>query len=228
MTNHVNFFRFYYSITMQENARSRFLETFPVFHDAQEALLKDLFTSSRLQTFPQGMNVYNEGDTCSAIAFLLSGEIRVFKVGEGGREITLYEIHKGETCILNASCILSDLSYPAHASAVQGGEMLLVPAGEFRRMIEKYPEMRDFVFKILSQRLATVMALVEEIAFGKMDERLSDYLRTEAADGRLAITHQKIANDLGTSREVVSRILKDFERRGKIVLSRNLIQLTNI
>jgi CRP/FNR family transcriptional regulator len=210
---------------MQTVTRSQFLDAFPVFHNSSNALISDFLASARQQSFPEDRQVYTEGDACSAIAFLISGEIRVFKIGEAGREITLYDIHRGETCILNASCILSELAYPAHAVATRGGEMLLIPAGEFRRMIAAYPEMRDFVFRILSQRLSSVMALVEEVAFGRMDERLREYLRKEAVSGQIAVTHQEIASHLGTSREVVSRILKDFEKNGVVRLSRNLIQV---
>jgi CRP/FNR family transcriptional regulator len=210
---------------MQTVSLTRFLEEFPVFRNASTKFLHDLLGASRHQAFHKHLTIYSEGDSCPAIAFLLSGEIRIFKIGEGGREITLYEIQSGETCILNASCILSGLTYPAHAVATEEGEMLLVPAVEFRRLIGTYSEMRDFVFNIISRRLASVMALVEEIVFGRMDERLLDYLKREAVNQQLAKTHQEIASDLGTSREVVSRILKDFERRGMLMLSRNLIRL---
>lgn len=204
-----------------------FRETFPAFRKAPEALVSDILAVAKQQAYPRDMLVYSEGAACSAIAFLLSGEIRVFKTGAGGREITLYEIEKGETCILNASCILSSMPYPAHALSTEAGEMLLVPAPEFRRLISAYPEMRDFVFTILSQRLTGVMALVEEIAFGRMDRRVMEYLTEKADNGSISSTHQKIADDLGTSREVVSRILKDFERKGALSLSRNHIRLTS-
>jgi len=174
------------------------------------------------------MLIYSEGDSCPAIAFILSGEIRVYKTGTSGREITLYDIGKGDTCILNASCILSGMSYPANAVSVQEGKMLLFPAADFRELIEKYQDVRNFVFTLLTKRLTSVMTLVEEVAFGRMDERLFDYLKEKTTDGRLDSTHQNIANDLGTAREVVSRLLKDFERKGLIAISRNAIQLKKV
>lgn len=210
---------------MKQVSKKEFLEGFPIFGNASDELAEELIASARYGTFPKDKLIYLEGDSCSAIAFLLSGEIRVYKAGETGREITLYEIGRGETCILNASCILSNMTYPANAVATAGGEMLLIPAPDFRRLIALHEEMRDFVFSLLSQRLSSVMALVEEVAFGRMDERLIEYIREKAEKGTLSATHQKIANDLGTSREVVSRLLKDFERQGKIVLSRNLVRL---
>lgn len=210
---------------MGQITTAEFREIFQAFRGAPEALISSFLLAAKQQVFPGGTLVYAEGDACSAIAFLLSGEIRVYKMGDSGREITLYEINRGETCILNASCILSSMTYPAYAVSTEGGEMLLIPANEFRKLIAEYAEMRDFVFTILSQRLSTVMELVEEVAFGRMDHRLIEYINERAENRRLLTTHQKIADDLGTSREVVSRLLKDFERKGKVALSRNSITL---
>src|SRR5574341_1617578 len=201
------------------------IRTFPVFRKAPDVLVNNLLDSASRHGIPAGKQIYAEGDECSAIAFVLSGEIRVFKTGQTGREITLYEIGPGETCILNASCILSGASYPANAVTTSDVDLLLVPSAVFRRMVDEHGEMRDFVFTLLSRRLAGVMELVEEVAFGRMDERLYEYLIEKSEDNRLEATHQKIANDLGTSREVVSRLLKDFERKGQVGLSRNAITL---
>jgi CRP/FNR family transcriptional regulator, anaerobic regulatory protein len=202
-----------------------FIETFPAFRSSSDTMLNDLLTAGRLQPVAAGTQIYHEGDACSAIAFVLAGEIRVYKIGQTGREITLYEIGPGETCILNASCILAGQNYPAHAVAAADTDLLLVPSADFRKLVSDHETMREFVFTLLSRRLSGVMELVEEVAFGRMDERLEDYLVERSADDRLETTHQKIANDLGTSREVVSRLLKDLERKGKVRLSRNEITL---
>lgn len=204
---------------------AEFIKAFPVFKKNPEKLVNEMLSAGQVKTIPAGSRIYAEGDACGAIAFVLSGEIRVFKVGQTGREITLYEIGPGETCILNASCILSGMTYPAHASALSIVEVVLVPSAHFRRLVDEHEQMRDFVFALLSRRLSGVMELVEEVAFGRMDERLKDYLVERSGDNRLETTHQKIANDLGTSREVVSRLLKDMERRGEVSLSRNAITL---
>src|SRR5208337_3804066 len=96
-------------------SRTELIELFPALRRAPEGQIRHILSKATLSSFPAGMLIYSEGDTCSAIAFLLSGEIRVYKVAEGGREITLYEIGRGETCILNASCILAKSGYPANA-----------------------------------------------------------------------------------------------------------------
>jgi len=201
------------------------LKTFPGLRGGSDALLQELLSGSSRRNIPAGTRLYAEGDACAAIALLLSGEIRVYKIGQTGREITLYEIGPGETCILNASCILSGQTYPANAVTLSDAGLFLVPSAAFRRLISEHEMMREFVFTLLSRRLSGVMELVEEVAFGHMDERLLDYLVEKSADNKLETTHQKIANDLGTSREVVSRLLKDLERKGRVQLSRNAVTL---
>jgi CRP/FNR family transcriptional regulator, anaerobic regulatory protein len=208
--------------------KNEFIKTFPVFRNGSDEFLKELLVIARHQAVAAGKEIYSEGDSCQVIAFVLSGEIRVYKTGQTGREITLYEIGPGETCILNASCILSGTSYPANAVTVSDVTMLLIPSTDFRRLVDKHEEMRDFIFALLSRRLSGVMELVEEVAFGRMDERLVDYLIEKSENGKLDTTHQKIANDLGTSREVVSRLLKDLERKQEVRLSRNSISLLKI
>lgn len=204
---------------------ANFVKVFPVFRDMPEAVLCDLIAASSRKSVPAGTQLYREGDACPAIAFALSGEIRVYKIGETGREITLYEIGPGETCILNASCILSGKAYPAHAVTLADTDVLLVRSAVFKRLMEQSEQMRRFVFSIMSERMATVMELVEEVAFGRVDRRLLDYLMEKSEGGRLEATHQKIANDLGTSREVVSRLLKELEKKNTVRLSRNAITL---
>jgi CRP/FNR family transcriptional regulator, anaerobic regulatory protein len=212
---------------MKTATAEAFVSLFPRFR-GEEALVGELLAAARRQAFAPATHLYWEGDACAAIALVLGGEIRVYRCGESGREITLYEIGPGETCILNASCILANRTYPANAVTLGAGEMLLVPAQTFRRLLGDYEALRAFVYALLSQRLTEVMELVQEVAFGRMDERLVDYLIEKSADGLLTATHQKIANDLGTSREVVSRLLKDLERRGKIALARNVVQLLQL
>jgi CRP/FNR family transcriptional regulator, anaerobic regulatory protein len=213
-------------MTISTDMNTEFVSQFPLFRRHPE-LTASLLAQARRQEVPIQTHLYWEGDSCAGIAFLLAGEIRVYKCGESGREITLYEIGPGETCILNASCILGDNAYPANAVTTAASSLLLVPAHDFKRLLDSDGTMRTFVYSLLSQRLTEVMALVQEVAFGRLDERLLDYLVEKSGDGVLAATHQKIANDLGTSREVVSRLLKDFERQGRVLLARNEISLVD-
>ncbi|MBT8351907.1 MAG: Crp/Fnr family transcriptional regulator [Deltaproteobacteria bacterium] len=191
-------------------------------------MVETILSTSSHQAFSYNSQLYIEGDKCPGIAFLLSGEIRVYKIAESGREITLYEIFPGETCILNASCILSRQNYPANAMGLTDGTMLYLPETVFQTLIAKHQAMRTFIFSLFSRRYHEIIELIEEVTFGKLDVRLENYLIEKAENDELRTTHQHISNDLGTSREVISRLLKDFERQGKIVLSRNHIQLNQI
>ena len=198
-----------------DDVRKRLLSAFPVFARAPDGLVDQIVSASNLVRFKAGSFLYSEGDACEGIGLFLSGQVRVYKLSESGREITLYEIYPGETCILNASCILSGTDYPAVAQAIEDGEVLLLPAHVFKNLVNSFEEVRAFLFTLFSHRFSHIMELVEMVAFGRMDERLSDYLLEKSEDGILATTHQVIANDLGTSREVVSRLLKDLEEAGR-------------
>jgi CRP/FNR family transcriptional regulator len=209
-------------------ANDEFLQRFPYFKTCPDRLVAGIAAATQRHHFEKNRNVFVENDVCSAIAFMLSGTIRVYMLGSDGREITLYDVQEGETCILNVACILSNTRYPARATVTRNGDGLVMPAGEFRDLVDRYPEMRSFVYSGLGGRLISMMKLVEEVAFRRLDERLRRYVIEKAESGLLRTTHQKIANELGSSREMVSRLLEDLERRGAISLARNEIQILDL
>jgi CRP/FNR family transcriptional regulator len=206
----------------------RFLEIFPMFRKGSQRLVKDIMSYGRYRRVPSNTNLQLEGEPCHDLSLVLTGEKRIYKVSDTGREITLYVVGPGEICIMNASSILSNTDYPANVTSSTAVDMFLLPAKSFRELIAKYEEMRTFVFSHINYSFTTALELIVEVAFRRMDERLVDYLVERSQDNKLYTTHQEIANDLGTAREVVSRLLKDFEKRGMVVLSRNQIQLINL
>ena len=205
--------------------KEQFIKIFPSFKEGPEKLGEDILSASIPREFKKNGYLYTEGDVCAGIGLFLCGEVRVFKIAESGREITLYEMFPGDTCILNASSILSKVRYPANAVCITDGSLLYLPKAEFLELISEHEAMRKFIFNFFSQRLAAIIEVVEEVTFGKMDHRLMEYVIEKSENGSLSTTHQNIANDLGTSREVVSRLLKDFERKGEMILSRGKIEL---
>jgi CRP/FNR family transcriptional regulator len=177
---------------------------------------------------PTGKDVFVEGDRADAIALLLSGVVRVYKIGETGREITLYRFGLGESCILTANAILSQQSFPAVATVEQAAEAVMIPADTFRDWVRRYDVWRGFVFDLLSQRLASVMAIVDEVVFRRMDARLASFLLDRSrTQNPISITHQEIASELGSLREVISRLLEDFASQGLIYSTRGLVEILN-
>jgi len=206
------------------------LNKFSFYHDAPDAFRRDLLKTAMKASLPQGAFYFHEGDVCSQIALVGKGDIRVYKSTETGREITLYHVREGETCILTASCVLAQVHYPATAKVEQETEAAVFPSDRFRNWVAKRDEVRDFVFGTIAARVAEIMALVEEISFRKMDQRLAEFLlRSFENDGlprtMLQLTNEQIAIELGSAREVISRLLKEFERVGAVELARGRIRL---
>jgi len=208
--------------------KEQFCKIFPFFRTAPEALVNEILSSCRYQTAPANLVLKEEGDEISDFVLLLSGEKRVYKTNGIGREITLYEMGPGDICLLNVSCLLSNSRLPANAASLTKVEMLLMEGACFLDIMRKYDEMRTFVFGRIANGFASVTSLITELTFGRLDERLTNYLIEKSENNKLSITHQKIANDLGTSREVVSRLLKHYQQRGDLRLSRNFIELTHL
>ena len=213
---------------MKTLSKNEFRRHFPNFQPCPDQLVEEIMASLRPHHFQKDTMVFHENDTCSVLAFLLSGKIRVFMLGDDGREITLYDVREGETCILNVACILSSNPYPARAMVVQEGDAYIITAADFRRLVDRYAEMRTFVYAGLGGRLISMMKLVEAVALRRLDERLWDYIVAKEQDGALNTTHQRIANDLGTSREIISRLLEELERKGSVSLSRSKIEIINL
>jgi CRP/FNR family transcriptional regulator len=208
--------------------KDQVIKTFPVFQKWQPMLINEIFSCAKYKKTTGNTIILVEGQFCPTVDLILTGEKRVFKLSESGREVTLYESGPGEVCILNTSCVLSNTKFPAISVASTDIVTLTLEAGKFRELVDKYDEMRLFVFSIINDSISVLLELIVEITFRKMDQRLIDYLIEKAEEGALVSTHQKIANDIGTAREVVSRLLKDFERKGMVSLSRNRIRLVKM
>lgn len=210
--------------------KRKILTRIPFFNVAPHELQAALVAEGTVVHLDAGSYFLREGDACAQFAIVISGKMRVFKLGASGQEITLYHVGPGEVCPLNVSCILSDRPVPAMAMIEEDVEAVVVPAATFRRWIAEYEPLRSFVFQVFSSRLSEVMSLVEEVAFRRMDQRLARrleelFLRDGGYQASVEITHAEIAADLGTAREVISRLLKEFERIGTITLSRGRIDL---
>jgi CRP/FNR family transcriptional regulator len=204
----------------------RITHALPILRQAHPQLARDFQNEAFFVRIPAGKDVFIDGDQPDAIALLLSGVVRVYKIGETGREITLYRFGLGESCILTANAILSRKSFPAIATVEKEAEAVMIPAAAFRDWVKRYDLWRDFVFELFSDRLSTVMAIVDEVVFKRMDQRVAALLLDkERLQHPIRITHQEIAAELGSSREVISRILEDFSQTGLVKPGRGTIEV---
>jgi CRP/FNR family transcriptional regulator len=211
---------------LEETQFLRIAQSLPLLQLANQALLEEFKQATFFARIPAGRDVFLEGDRVEAIALLISGVVRVYKVGETGREITLYRFGNGSSCILTANAILSQNTFPAIATVEQDAEAIMVPADKFREWIQRYDLWREFMFELLSQRLSKVMEVIEEVAFHRMDRRVAALLFKQAKmKNPLRITHQEIASELGSSREVISRLLEDFVNEGSIRAGRGMVEV---
>jgi CRP/FNR family transcriptional regulator len=206
----------------------RIIQALPILRDAEPALVREFMQKAFLARIPAGRDVFVEGDPADAIALLLSGVVRVYKIGLTGREITLYRFGLGESCILTTNAILSRQSFPAIATVEREAEAAMISADDFRDWVGRYDLWRAFVFDLLSQRLSSVLEIVEEVVFRRMDTRLASFLLDRSqVQNPVHITHQEIAAELGSSREVISRILEDFAGQGLIQSRRGTIEIVD-
>ncbi len=201
-------------------------DAFPELAGLEPAVRARLAGEARPVTLPAGTTVFHDGDACNSYLLVLDGSVRVQKVSSGGREITLYRVGDGQTCILTTSCLLAGERYPAEGVTETEVRAIALPAALFQALLAESVVFRRFVFAVYARRIADLITLVEEVAFGRMDLRLAARLRDgDDGAGTVATTHQELAAELGTAREVVSRLLKDFEHRGLVALHRGRIEL---
>lgn len=174
-----------------------------------------------------GASVFCEGSNCPSIAFVIGGLVRVFKQSPAGRQITLYRVHPGEACILTTCCVLRDAGFPANAVVDEPVTALVVRAEVFRTWFSEEASWRSFVVNLFADRLEQVLGLVDAIAFQRTDARLARFLIAHAdlADGSVEFTHEHAAQEIGTARETVSRILDRFASSGLVATERGRVRL---
>ena len=214
---------------MSESLTVEALRTFPTFAEADDNTLEDLIHSAMHKSLPAGLIMCRPGETCPVLPVVLHGGARVFAIGENGREITLYRLLEGNACVLAAASILSRQPASAFSQTEAAGDVLLVPADFLRAWVDTNPFWRTFVFRLISDRLASILEVTNQAAFGRLDHRIASHLldQINGSDAPIRTTHQAIAAEIGSSREVVSRLLKSFEAEGLLQLGRGNIRLVD-
>lgn len=180
-------------------------------------------------TLEPGTYVFHIGDPCESYLLVLAGDVRVQLITETGRVAVLYHVRKGDSCVLTTSCLLGGARYPAEAVVEAPTQALAINNVNFHTALDASAALRRFVFANLGQRFADVIARMEQVAFGSVDRRLARaLLRNEPGQGTIDVTHDELASETGTAREVVSRHLKRYEEEGWLQLGRGHIKLLDL
>lgn len=207
---------------MDEDWTARFGGLSRLAGDIRERLRRD----ARLLRAPAGTRIFGPGNMPEGMLFLMEGVVRVFHTSEGGREIVLYRVEAGESCVLTTACLLAHEAYSAEGVAETAVAAVALPRATFDAMLAESTPFRDFVFAAYARRITDLFRIIDEVAFGRIDIRLAGRLIALArGEDALRITHHALATELGTAREVVSRQLTEFQRRGWIEQGRSAIAL---
>lgn len=203
------------------------LQLFPAIATLPQQAQDALWSGAIPAHWKAGHPIMRKGQECPFVVLVLSGMMRVYKLGENGREMTLYRAGAGDTCLISIACRLTGDDFPAAAVVEEDAHLLMLPNTLYEETLEQHPDWKDFLLVNLYHRLSQALSALEAVAFERVDRRLAQMLLTlcEGKRSTIYLTHEKLGAELGTAREVVSRTLKDLERMGAVSLSRGRIRV---
>ena len=211
---------------MENALRHRVMENYPLLNGLDPAERDEVLAHhTRYAEVPAGTLLFDQGAPCQGFPMVLSGNVRVARGSPNGRSLELYRVPPGEICVVSASCLFGQATLSAHGQTTEPTELVLLSPPGFERWVGN-TAFRRHVFGIFADRLADLMALVEAVAFQRLDERLARALLQRGPT--VQATHQALADDLGTAREIVTRLLRRFEREGWLTLGRERIELVDV
>ena len=185
-------------------------------------LITNALSNAELFTLKAGKPIFEELQPCNVFPFILSGNIRVYKQSVHGRELSLYNVTSGDICVVTAGCLLGDKPYNASGIVKKDSILLMMTANDFENLLTSRV-FREFIFSLISKRILGLMQLVEEVAFQKLDKRLASLLLRRGK--HIKVSHQELADELGTVREMITRLLNSFSDTGLITLGRGQIEI---
>lgn len=205
-------------------------EYFPVYNkltpEQQQLISRHTFLFSQ----PKGKVIHNSGEDCLGLLVIRSGQLRVYIVSDDGREITLYRLFEHDICLLSASCVMNNIQFDIIIETEKDSKFWVIPPDIYKELSQQSAALANYANDLMAGSFSEVMWLVEQIMWKSMDKRLAAFLLEEAAleeTDLLQITHEKIANHLGTAREVVTRMLRYFQGEGMVTLRRGTIELVD-
>lgn len=211
------------------NVWSELIKLYP-FLDKLNAKSQTIIKNALIvKDFNEGYTLIHEGASCLGFSLIIKGSIRVYKLSDKGREATLYKLNAGDTCYLSMSCMLSEDSYPAFAEVLEQSIIVFIPSNIFNEFVYNTLDFQKYIFKNLYSKFNDVLGVLEEIAFERIDVRVAKYLLLTSQKTNnskfIYLTQEKIAQELGTSREVISRMLTDFKNKEIITSQRGKITI---
>lgn len=202
-------------------------EIFPFWKEISGSDRAFICRNSFVRIYPKGTNIHR-GAECSGVIFVRSGSLRLFMMSEDGKDITLYRLHKGDMCMLSASCVLQTITFDVFVDAEEDSECYVISGSAFAEVSARNPKIKIFALETAVSRFSDVMWVMQQILFKSMDQRLAIFLSEEAArvnSDTVSLTHEQIARYIGSAREVVSRMLKYFANEGLVEVSRKGIKI---
>lgn len=202
----------------------KLFEHYPIARLVPKAGILKALANAKVLNLKAGTTVFRELQACHAFPFILKGNIRVMKRSEQGREITLYNVAPGDACVVSAACLLGNKPYNALGLVQSDCQLVAMPGEDFDALMS-IKVFREFIFSLFSKRVLGLMQLVDEIAFQKLDQRLAKFLLDNGPN--VTISHQALADELGTVREMITRLLNNFADRGMVELKRGSVRVRN-
>ena len=205
-------------------------EFFPVWGELGELERRALAEAAARRSAGAGAMIHGGGAECTGLLLVLSGQLRAFITSEEGREITIYRLFPGDICLLSASCVISSMQFELAVQAEKPTEFMLIPPDAYKRAVNSSAPLANYTSRVMAERLSDVMWLMEQVMWKSMDRRLAAFLLEEAAlegPDELKLTHERIANHLGSARELITRLLRYFQSEGLVKLGRGAVVLTD-
>lgn len=205
-------------------------EYFPFWASLGEGQKSLLASNLQERCYKKGTNIHSGGDDCIGLLLVKSGQIRVYTVSDEGKEMTLYRLFERDMCLFSASCIIQSIQFDVSVSAELDSEVFIIPASLYARLMEETAAVANYTNELMASHFSEVMWLMDKVMNKKLDTRLAAFLLEESelcGSDTLEITHEQIANHLGSLREVVSRMLKYLAGEGMVTLGRGSIALAD-
>ena len=203
---------------------------FPIWNKLTAQQQERIASVSMLQTFPKGTVMHDGSPECMGMLLVESGQLRAYLLSEEGREVTICRFFEMDICLFSASCVMRNMQFSVFIEAEKDSEIFVIPACLYQNLMDESLPLANFSHNLITSHLSEVMWLMEQIMWKSFDKRLAEFLLEEAvveATDELKITHERIANHMGTAREVVTRMLRYFQSEGMVKLTRGAIEITD-